>query len=63
MITSNEKRLLEESYQVHLDKEERQARANNENKYDEIRSESDNDNPKEWVGIEYLLHGRGKSLL
>jgi hypothetical protein len=61
MITSSEHDLFKESYEVYLDKQDDDAHTNIENKDDEIISESEEDNPEEWVGIDDLFHGRGKS--
>ena len=62
MITSGELELFKESYQIYLDKQQDDARTNIKSKDDEIISESE-ENPEEWVGVDDLLHGPGKSLL
>ena len=63
VIPSNELELFKQSYQVFLDKQEEDAHGNNNVNDDEIVSESEDDNPEEWVGIEDLLQEPGKCLL
>ena len=63
MITSGELELFKESYQIYLDKQQDDARTNIKSKDDEIISKFEEENPEEWVGVDDLLHGPGKSLL
>ena len=63
VITSGELELFKESYQIYLDKQQDDARTNIKSKDDEIISESEEENPEKWLGVDDLLHGPGKSLL
>lgn len=60
-ITPNELRQFKQSYQIYLDKQG--SNTSSEHNDDDIISESEDDNPEEWVGVQDLFQGPGKTLL